>query len=108
MNTTPVNTRLDVGARLRQLKAWQQEWQTENDLLNHRLAQLDPDKSVDIQRAEQIVRLQQRLRLKLVRYPLEMDIQAVPQAGYEAVRQQLGAQFALLTRDQRRLWLPNF
>lgn len=108
MNTTPVNPHLDIPARLSLLEFWFQEWQTENDQLDHRLAQLDPNQFLDVQRGEQIVRLQQRLRLKLVRHPLEIDVQAVQQVGYETLRQQLAAQFARLTRDQRRLWLHNF
>lgn len=108
MNTTPVNPHLDIPARLSLLESWFQEWQTENDQLDHRLAQLDPNQFLDVQRGEQIVRLQQRLRLKLVRHPLEIDVQAVQQVGYETLRQQLAAQFARLTRDQRRLWLHNF
>ncbi len=108
LNTTPIDTYLNVPQRLRQLQQWHTEWQREDDWLNHRLAQLDPDNHLDIQRGEQIARLQQRLRLKLVREPLEIDMHALQQAGYEGLRQRLAGQFARLTQADRLLWLHNF
>ncbi|RPJ59552.1 MAG: hypothetical protein EHM12_06850 [Dehalococcoidia bacterium] len=106
--TVRVDWSLNVAHRLRQLRRWQREWQEQDDLLNHRLEQLDPGKNIDIQRGEQITRLQQRLRLSLVREPIEVSPDSVEQAGYEALRQDLAGQFARLTKVERLLWLHNF
>ncbi len=106
--TLQINHSLDVPQRLAQLRHWQQEWQVQDELLNHRLEQLDPDRHVDIQRGEQIVRLQQRLRLSLVREPIEISPALVGAVGYESLRQELCAQFAPLSPAERRLWLNNF
>lgn len=106
--TVRVDRSLNVVHRLDQLRRWQQEWQGQDDLLNHRLEQLDPGKNIDIQRGEQITRLQQRLRLSLVREPIEVSPDSVEQVGYEALRQELAGQFARLTRAERLLWLHNF
>ena len=55
--TISINHALDVAQRLSQLRHWQQEWQQQDTLLNQRLEQLDPNKHIDIQRGEQIIRL---------------------------------------------------
>lgn len=106
--TLQINRSLDVLQRLAQLRHWQQEWQVQDELLNHRLEQLDPARQVDIQRGEQIIRLQQRLRLSLVREPIEISPALVGEVGYEPLRQELCAQFASLSPAERRLWLSNF
>jgi len=99
---------LDVSQRLSQLRHWQQEWQAQDALLNQRLEQIDPNKHVDIQRGEQVIRLQQRLRLSLVREPIEISSALVSELGFEPLRQALCAQFARLTKAERILWLNNF
>jgi hypothetical protein len=106
--TLQINHSLDVLQRLAQLRHWQQEWQVQDELLNHRLEQLDPGRQVDIQRGEQIIRLQQRLRLSLVREPIEISPALVGEVGYEPLRQELCGQFASLSPTERRLWLNNF
>jgi hypothetical protein len=106
--TLQINHSLDVLQRLAQLRHWQQEWQVQDELLNHRLEQLDPARQVDIQRGEQIIRLQQRLRLSLVREPIEISPALVGEVGYEPLRQELCGQFASLSPTERRLWLNNF
>lgn len=106
--TLQINHSLDVLQRLAQLRHWQQEWQVQDELLNHRLEQLDPARQVDIQRGEQIIRLQQRLRLSLVQEPIEISPALVGEVGYEPLRQELCGQFAPLSPTERRLWLNNF
>jgi hypothetical protein len=106
--TISVNHSLNVSQRLSQLRHWQQEWQEQDTLLNQRLEQLDPNKHIDIQRGEQIIRLQQRLRLSLVKEPIEVSPSLVGEVGYESLRQALCAQFARLTKAERLLWLNNF
>lgn len=106
--TLQINRSLHVNHRLDQLRRWQQEWQVQDELLNHRLEQLDPAKWVDIQRGEQIIRLQQRLRLSLVREPIEVSLALIDEVGYEALRQSLSTQFVSLTNAERLLWLNNF
>lgn len=106
--TVPMNRSLNVTQRLSQLRHWQQEWQVQDALLNQRLEQLDPNQHMDIQRGEQIIRLQQRLRLSLVKEPIEISPALVGELGYESLRQTLCTQFAQLTKVERRLWLNNF
>ena len=106
--TIQINRSLDVSQRLSRLHCWQQEWQSQDTLLNQRLEQLDPNKHIDIQRGEQIIRLQQRLRLSLVKEPIEISPSLVNEVGYEPLRQTLCTQFARLTKAERLLWLNNF
>src|SRR5690606_14128157 len=106
--TIAINHALDVSQRLSQLRHWQQEWQKQDALLNQRLEQIDPNKHIEIQRGEQVIRLQQRLRLSLVREPLEVSPALVGEVGYESLRQALCSQFARLTKAERLLWLNNF
>ena len=106
--TVPMNRSLNVSQRVSQLRHWQQEWQVQDALLNQRLEQLDPNQHMDIQRGEQIIRLQQRLRLSLVKEPIEISPALVGELGYESLRQTLCTQFAQLTKAERRLWLNNF
>ena len=106
--TIQISRSLDVPQRLSQLHRWQQAWQAQDKLLNQRLEQLDPNKHIDIQRGEQIIRLQQRLRLSLVKEPIEVSPSLVSEVGYESLRQALCAQFARLTKAERLLWLNNF
>ncbi|MFQ5577045.1 MAG: TniB family NTP-binding protein [Anaerolineae bacterium] len=106
--TIQISRSLDVPQRLSQLHRWRQSWQAQDKLLNQRLEQLDPNKHSDIQRGEQIIRLQQRLRLSLVKKPIEVSSALVSEVGYESLRQTLCAQFARLTKAERLLWLNNF
>jgi hypothetical protein len=103
-----MNHALNVAQRLSQLHHWQQTWQAQDKLLNQRLEQLDPNKHMDIQRGEQIIRLQQRLRLSLIQEPIEVSPTLVSEVGYEPLRQALSPQFARLTKAERLLWLNNF
>lgn len=106
--TVQINPSLDVTHRLSQLHRWQQAWQAQDNLLNQRLEQLDPNRHIDIQRGEQIIRLQQRLRLSLVKEPLEISPILVGEVGFASLRQVLCSQFARLTKAERLLWLNNF
>jgi hypothetical protein len=108
MSTMQINPSLDVSQRLSKLRHWQQEWQAQDELLNQRLEQLDPNQHLDIQRGEQIIRLQQRLRLSLVREPIEVSPALVNEVGYQSLRQELCSQFTRLTKAERLLWLNNF
>jgi hypothetical protein len=106
--TLPLDTALDVQARLRQLDLWQVEWRTAHEQLNDRMRQLDHSNHFDIQRGAQLAQLQQRLRMKLVQIPLEIASDVIRQVGYETLRQHLVAQFATLSQAERLLWLQNF
>jgi hypothetical protein len=106
--TTPADTQLNVKARLNQLEQWQQEWSREDAQLAERVNQLRPNKWVDIQRAMQIATFRRRLRMKLVKAPLEIAPAVVREVGYEALRQSLVEQFARLSKAERLLWLNNF
>jgi len=106
--TTAADTRLNVSMRLNQLAQWQQEWATEDGRLAERADQLRPDKQVDIHRAMQIATLRRRLRMKLVKAPLEIAPEVVREVGYDGLRGSLVEQFARLSKAERLLWLNNF
>ncbi len=106
--TTTADAQLNVKTRLNQLGQWQQEWIRADAQLAERVNQLRPNKRVDIQRAMQIATFRRRLRMKLVKAPLEIDPAVVREVGYEALRQSLVEQFARLSKAERLLWLNNF
>lgn len=103
-----MDERLDVRHRLRQLRDWQQTWQQEDELLEQRAMQLEGNSPLDIQKGAQIASLRRRLRLNLVKAPLEIDPALVEQASYPVLRRRLAQQFATLTHEERQLWLNNF
>lgn len=107
-STLALDNSLDVRRRLTDLHAWQHAWGEETAYLNHCLTYLDHTRRMDLQRGAQIARWQQRLRMTLVRQPLEIAPEAVRQLGYEGLRQPLVAQFASLSQSERLLWLNNF
>jgi hypothetical protein len=106
--TVPTDDRLDVRRRLVQLKEWQAAWEQEDLRLSQRLSELIPDRRFDLQRGAQIASLRRRLRLHLVRQPLEISASLVRTMGYPALRQHLVTQFAGLSQAERLLWLNNF
>jgi hypothetical protein len=99
---------LDVQQRLEQLREWSREWESEDALLEQRAQQLDDRKHIDILRGLQISRLRQRLRMKLVKKPIEISAEAIEKIGYDRLREHLAQQFARLSKDDRMLWLNNF
>lgn len=105
--TINLDDTLDVADRLAQLKQWHHSWQREHQRLDGLLRQLNPNRQFDIQHGAQITRLQQRLRMKLVQYPLEIAPETIQQLGYETLRQHLTQQFAVLSQAERLLWLQN-
>jgi hypothetical protein len=106
--TATADAQLNVKARLNQLLQWQQEWLKEDSQLAERVNQLRPNKWVDIQRAMQIATFRRRLRMTLVKAPLEIAPEVVREVGYEVLRQSLVEQFARLSKAERLLWLNNF
>ncbi len=103
-----MDERLDVRHRLRQLQDWQQTWQQEDKLLEQRAMQLEGNSPLDIQKGAQIASLRRRLRLNLVKAPLEIDPVLVEQSSYRVLRRCLTQQFVTLTQEERQLWLNNF
>jgi hypothetical protein len=102
-----IDERLDVHHRLTQLRQWQQQWQQEDDLLWQRIIQLNENSRVDIQRGVQIAGMRRRIRLNLVREPIEITPSLLEQVSYPELRHSLIQQFVRLTDDERRLWLNN-
>ncbi len=103
-----VDEGLDVRQRLAQLRAWQADWQREDDLLAQRVRQLEGDSPLVSQKAAQIAGLRRRLRLQQVKEPIEIAPKTIERAGYSVLRQNLVQQFAGLSREERLLWLNNF
>lgn len=103
-----IDERLDVCGRLAQLQEWQRAWAHADQLLIQRAMQLDGTRYLDIQKGAQIANLRRRLRLNLVKEPLEIAPALVAESSYPMLRRQLTQQFATLTNEERQLWLNNF
>jgi hypothetical protein len=108
LTTVHLDRTLDVAERLAQLRDWQHTWDHERMTLDRQLRLLDPNDRFDIQRGQQLTRLQQRLRMKLVQAPLEIAPDVINQTGYDVLRHDLVRQFAPLSQEERLLWLQNF
>jgi hypothetical protein len=106
--TLALTSQLDVKQRLKDLETWQREYADETRYLNDRLSQLNAGNKLDLQRGNQIIRWQQRLRILQVRHPIEIAPDAVHNYGYEGLRQKLVEQFAGLSKSECQLWLNNF
>jgi Bacterial TniB protein len=104
--TAIVDEKFDVRQRLVQVSEWKEEWLCEDDRLKARLRLLSPKKLLDIQRGDQIGIFRKRLKMRLIREPLE--IAAEPESGYKNIRQNLVEQFASLPKEMKLLWLDNF
>ena len=104
--TAVVDENFDIRRRLVCIGEWKKEWLREDERLKARLRQLDPDKRLDIQRGDQIGFLRKRLRMRLLREPLEISTKA--QGGYKAIQRNLREQFVGLSREDKLLWLDNF
>lgn len=106
--TLIINTTLDVQQRLHQLQAWFDDWEVEDQHLTQRIQALNPYEPLDLQLGTQLTRWQQRMRLKLIQIPLEIDPEIVQSVGYETLRRMMVQQFATLSPQQKHLWLHNF
>lgn len=104
--TTVVDEKFDIRLRLAQLCEWRDEWLCEDERLKARLRQLNPNKRLDIQRGDQIGILRERLKMRLLRKPLEISAKA--KDGYKGIRQNLKEQFVGLPKEDKLLWLDNF
>ncbi len=81
-----MDERLDVRHRLAQLRAWKQAWEQEDQLLAQRVMQLEGTDYLDIQKGAQIASLRRRLRLHLVREPIEIAPDLVKEVSYPLLR----------------------
>lgn len=109
--TAIVDEKFDVGRRLAQMRAWRDEWRSEDERLRERLRQLADSKPLYEQRGSQIGRLRRRLKMRRVREPLKIVFEAQENdegEGYRLVRQNLATQFSALSKPDRLLWLDNF
>ncbi len=102
-----LDLRLDVAQRLGDLNAWMSDWQTQDQRLLQRLRSLDPGRRSDVLVGSQIASLRRQLALRVTRQPVHLDPDAVRRVGFSALRQNLGAQYAGLSIDERKLWLTN-
>lgn len=110
MSTLPVlvNEKLDVQQRLSDLRIWHDAWKAEDYILEQKLYQINPGKSIHVQKGAQISTARRRLRLNLVQRPLEISIDDIIRVGYEQLSQNLRHQFASLSRESRKYWMQNF
>lgn len=103
-----LNETIDIRTRLQELRMWQEEWKLADDLLAERIRALDPKKYLDVQKGSQIAILRRRLRMQLVKKPLEIKPEIIRRVGYQELRQHLVTQFAELSKAEKLLWLQNF
>lgn len=104
--TAIVDEKFDIRQRLMRMDEWREEWLREDERLKVRLRQLDPNKRLDIQRGDQIGILRRRLRMRLMREPLEISANAP--GGYKVIQQNLREQFLGLSKEDKLRWLDNF
>jgi len=102
-----LDRRLDVAQRLSDMRAWMENWQTQDQRLLLQLRSLDPSRRSDVLTGSQIASLRRQLALQVTRQPIHLDPDAVRCVGFTALRQHLGAQYACLSVDERKLWLAN-
>ncbi len=102
--TSMVDEKFDIRQRLTRICEWREEWLREDERLRARLRQLNHTKALDIQRGDQIGILRKRLKMRLVREPLEISTKVKSQI----IRQNLREQFVGLSKEDKLLWLDNF
>src|SRR5258708_8507907 len=103
--TAIVDEKFDVRQRLLHLSEWKEEWLREDERLKARLRSLSPKKRLDIQRGDQIGIMRKRLKMRILREPLEIRSNAA--GGYKDIRQNLKEQFTCLSKEDKLLWLDN-
>lgn len=103
----PLDIRIDIQQRLRDLQNWRDAWCVEDSRLQQRLGSLDPNRRADVLLGSQIAGLRRQLALRVVRQPLLLDPACVQQVGLSTLRRHLTMQYACLSTSQRRLWLTN-
>lgn len=106
IQTAVVDEKFDVRLRLAQLRRWKDEWLREDKGLRVRAQQLNSNKRLDIQRGDQIALLIERLKMRLIKEPLEISNKV--EGGYKSIRQNLKEQFVGLSSEDKLLWLDNF
>src|SRR5258708_13807834 len=98
---------LNVAQRLDEQTAWVAEWQLEQDALEQLFQELDLNDPKNGSRGMQIGQEMDAIRWKRTKEPIFIDLNTLEQMTLEIYRNQLGIQFALLSDDQKHLWLDN-
>jgi len=108
ITTTPLDTSLDVGRRLAQLRAWQTEWYQIDRSLEEQLLQFDDTKLHELQQSSHVSNLRRRMEMMLVKEPLTIPEHVLKSLGVRGIREQFAQQFVSLTKEERLLWLNSF
>lgn len=103
----PLDEALNVHRRLADLNVWLREWREQDQLLEARVASLNPDYPADVQGGMQIASLRRRLRMRLVKQPLEISPETIEKLKYSGLRDYLVSQYAQMNTAERLLWLHN-
>lgn len=107
--TAIVDEKFDVRHHLARMRAWEDEWLSQDKQLRARLHSLNIHKPLDKQFGKQIGRFRKRLKMRRVREPLEISTKTIEtEEGYRLLRQNLAKQFVALSKEDRLLWLHNF
>lgn len=102
----PLDLAFDVRARLADLQAWDAIYRQEEQQLQARTQNLDPENEQDLMRAMQIGSLLRQANLRRVRSALEITSN-IATVGSSALREHLAGQYLTLTQEERLLWLNN-
>jgi Bacterial TniB protein len=108
ITTTPLDTSLDVGRRLAQLRAWQTEWYQIDRSLEEQLSQFDDTKLHELQQSSHVSNLRRRMEMMLVKEPLTIPEHVLKSLGVRGIREQFAQQFVSVTKEERLLWLNSF
>src|SRR2546427_8688420 len=73
MTTIPLDTSLDVGKRLANLRTWQAEWQNIDRQLEEQLIPIEGLTLLELQQGVHIANMQRRMAMTLVKEPLRSE-----------------------------------
>lgn len=106
-NTLLLDNQLDVRKRLADLRQWLIDWLEVDDQLTARIDALDLANPIDIQKGMQIAGLRRKLKMQLVKEPVEIWPPAVANIPYTDLRNHMIRQFLPLKETEKILWLTN-
>lgn len=106
--TISLDATFNVRNRLHDLAIWQEAAQTQANLIRTQVAAMDVNANKsEIHKAIKLNIRQSRLKRNFVQIPLELKPEVVGMLGYQKLRRHLVSQFALLSVEERLLWLEN-
>lgn len=106
-NTLLLDNQLNVKKRLTDLRQWLVDWVNVDDQLTAQIDALDLENPIDIQKGMQVAGLRRRLKMQLVKEPIEIWPPAVADISYTNLRDHMIQQFLPLKETEKIIWLTN-